>query len=187
MKSIMTFWTCLEITGYTDSTPDFHGKKTRKEYNCFVSYSSVKANNSIVSSYLKYYCSCDPEDSNSFQFFNDHNCGRALITYYFRDLFQLFEVKDLNFVSERNLPNRPPDKKDKNHKIWVAEINSKDLDTAKSAAKCLFDLCSNQKLSTDIAQRIVQENFPKNTFSWQAILSEFSQMGGAYTKKYLRR
>ena len=111
--------TCVEITGYSDSEADFHGKKTRKDYNCFVSYTSVKANNSIIASYLKYYCSCDPEEQNSYQFFNDHNCAKALITYYFRDLFLRFEVKDINFISDKNIPKRQPEKEDKTIGIWV--------------------------------------------------------------------
>lgn len=180
---------CQRITGYTDSQPGYDGKKTRRNFECFVTYDEVDDNEAVITSFLKYYCSHDPAEDPGFsrQFFNDYNCAKALVTYYFRDSFQLFEMQHHEFVSEAALPSREPDKCDKNHKIWVTETVSKEMETPKSAARHLFDLCSDQKLPVDMAQRIVRDTFPSCHFAWQSVLFEFSKLGGAYTKKYIRR
>lgn len=181
--------TCLQVNGYTDSRPDYDGKKTRKEYNCFVAYDTVEANRPIIASYLKYYLSHDPavDPDYSHQFFNDHNCVKALVTYYFRDSFVLFEFNTVTFISEKALPNRHPDKEDVNHKLWAIETTSSELDTPKSAATILYRACSNGKIPIEIAQEMVRSEFPGNIFSWPEVLAEFRTLGGAHTKKYLRR
>ena len=190
-RLFVDMWVNFKIQGFIKDLPDFDGKTLKTTYQCFVTVSTYRDHLSVLKDYLRYYrkIDVDSKNFNTSLFYNDSNCAVALVTYFFREDWKKFEHEKfeyLEYISNEKLPQVYPDQSSENHRLWVQKVTEEEIDTPKSAAYILYERCRYGKISVSEARRLIKEQFG-NKFSWEEILDEFSEYGGADTKKYLRR
>ena len=179
----------VSVEGFVQDIPGLLGDTERKQYKCFISYSSVSENSKIVKDYFRDYYGINYDKLKYFERppLDDYNLNKAILTYYFKEQFAKFEYKSREYIRPSSLPDREPDKETEHYKVWVELQNVEKITTPKSAAWLLYEITINGKVSIECAKEIVHRKYPEHIYSWQKILSEFCSYGGAYTKKYLRR
>ncbi len=183
--------TCVKMHGFMNGLPGIDGKYDRTEYDCFVTFNDYRDNLQTLKDYLKYYCGSNIDTDPLYKYGKintDFNCAIALVIYYFRNNYlKTFENDRPEFIPESSLPNREPDQKTCANEIWANKLKYEYADSPKSAALMLYKRCALGKLSVEHAKAMVAEEFKKHRFSWNEVLDEFAELGGAYTVKYLRR
>jgi hypothetical protein len=142
----------------------------------------------MIKDYLKWYHDCDVDKMGpeQWQVVDNYNCANAIVAFAFRDSMSRFECVSHDYISERSLPDTPPTKSEDGYLVWIVETETKKINTPKSAAYKLYQICQSTKISVEDARMIVRQEFPEDHFSWHDVLSAFSKMGGRYTSKYLR-
>jgi len=182
-------WTHAIIKGSTEDPPGLLGDSIKRDYNCYVCYSSVKENESLIKKYFLYYCGINFDELGWTQRppLDDKNCLLAIITYFFRDKGLKFIYESYEYCCEDRFPDRKPEKEEKGYKVWADVLNTKKFSTPKSVARMLYETVMHGKISVENAKNLISYKYPDNSFSWDEIMREFRKYGGAHTKKYLRR
>jgi hypothetical protein len=150
----------------------------------------VQDNEELLRNYVQLHCLLDYEKVKLRQHpadFYDYNCLCAIATYYFRDKGLRFEGTSYDYSRDDKFPTREPDKEASQYKIWVEAVGSAKVSTPKSAAWLLYNAVGRGKVDVERARSLVGDEYPEQLHAWDEIMIEFCELGGAYTKKYLRR
>ena len=176
------------IHGTVTSTPGIFGDAEKTEYDCFLIFSDYENHLPILKDFLA-IAGVDIDAESSWRVVNDWNCSRALVWDYFRQQYQQFidDGQHPNVISDSQLPIIDPTIISDQHKLWIVKLNSKQIQTPKSAAYLLYQECRSQKMQVGDAKRLIGERFKGYFFSWDEVLREFRELSGARTTdKYLR-
>ena|GEM_PF-3628296 len=182
-------WTYAIVKGSTETCPGIWGDSTKTYYTCYVCYSSIRGNEKLIKEYFLYYCGFDFDKLESITRppLDDYNCLCAIITYYLRDHGLKFKYDSHQYCLHSEFPNRKPDKKSDEYKVWVDVLKTEEISTPKSAAYMLYVAVLNGRIPIEDAKNLVRDKYPEHFHAWGNILSEFARYGGAHTKKYLRK
>lgn len=162
-----------------------------ENYDVIVCFNSAKDNEDVTTEYLRCYLGVDPDsyDSKLRGLTTDRNiCAEALTTYFLRDITRkCIDVKCMYDNYVKDLPVRQPDIMTDKYAIWYELIDRKFENSEYSIAALLRDtIRQHGKISCDEAREIIRSKFGNNASLTTAVLEAFAEMGGKFTKKYLR-
>jgi len=182
-------WTHAIVKGSTEEHPGIWGDSSKTDYSCYVCYSSIKDNEKLIKEYFLYYCGLDFDELELIERppLDDYNCLCAIVTYYFRDIGLKFKYKSYEYCRHDKFPDRKPEKKSDEYKVWVDVLKTEKITTLKSVAWMLYGAVENGKISVENAKNIVGDEYPEHLHAWGEIMREFRKYGGAHTDKYLRK
>jgi len=167
------------------------GTRRVEKFNCIVAFLSTKPHQETIKNYLSWYhgINTDSKSIDTFRFLTDSfSCAEALAIFYFREKYKPFleaEIDPNKYVFEP--PSKEPDFKNEHMAIWVNPEETECIDTEHSVAILLRDVIrSSGKISVETARRLIYDKFGTKYRLDSEVLAAFSNIGGKYTKKYLR-
>lgn len=192
MHEMINKWQRFRV--HVVATREPHHAYTEREvetYDVVVCFNSAKDHEEVTKEYLRYYLRVNPDsyDSKLRGLSTDSNiCAEALATYFLRDICRKhIEAECKLDIYVKNLPERVPDAMTDTYAIWYELIDRKFENTEYSIAALLRDtIRQHGKISCDEAREIIRSKFGNNASLSNAVLEAFAEMGGKFTKKYLR-
>ena len=192
MNEMITKWQRFRIHAIATKEP--HRASTEREgenYDVIICFNSAKDNEEVTKEYLRYYLRVNPDlyDAEWRGLSTDKNiCAEALATYFLRDITRkCIKAKCMYDSYVKDLPAREPDIMTGKYAIWYDLIERKFEITEYSIAAVLRDAIRQYgKISCDEAREVIRSKFGNNALLTTAVLEAFAEMGGKFTKKYLR-
>lgn len=161
-------------------------------YDVVVCFDSAKDHEEVTKEYLKYYLRIEPDSYDSklrSLSTNTNICAEALATYFLRDITRkCIDAKCMYDSYVKDLPSREPDITTDKYAIWHDLIDRRSEQTEYSIAELLWDTIGQHgKISCGEARELIRSKFSNNASLTNGVLDAFSEMGGKFTKKYLRK
>ena len=192
MREMIKKWQRFRVHAIATSEPNRASTEREVEnYDVVVCFNSAKDHESVTKEYLKYYLRVDPDSHDSKLrglSTKDNICAEALATYFLRDITRKCIDAECMYDSYvKDLPLKEPTVMTDTYAIWYDLIDRRFEHTEYSIAELLLDTIRQYgKISCNEAREIIKSKFGENASLTNDVLDAFSEMGGKFTKKYLR-
>jgi hypothetical protein len=114
-KSPDKYW---EVRGFVTWGPGAVGSAAKTQYLCHVRFKSFRDEFELLYQYQKSGC-IDPRHP---ILRNDRISARAVVTFYFRDLWSVYQFTSVRPISSHRAPHNLPTLRFANYMLWVSEI-----------------------------------------------------------------
>jgi hypothetical protein len=118
-KSPDKYW---EVRGFVTWRPGARGGAAKTQYLCHVRFESFRDEFELLYQYQKSGC-IDPSHP---ILRNDRISARAVVTFYFRDLWSVFQFTSVKLISSHCAAKNLPTLSFPNYKLWVSEISTQE-------------------------------------------------------------
>jgi|GEM_PF-3366497 len=193
MHELINKWQRFHVHAIATNEPHHASPEREVEtYNVIVCFNSVKDHEDTTKEYLKYYLRVAPDSyASRLRGLSADNriCAEALAAYFLRErCHKNIDAECELEIYVKNLPDRVPDVVTDKYAIWYDLIDRRFEHTEYSIAEFLWDTIGQRgKISCYEAREIIKSKFGNNSSLTDAVLDAFSEMGGKFTKKYLRK